>query len=294
MQKLSFYLFILLVKLFSITPFWLVYRLSDVTFLLLYYVVGYRRKIAHTNLKKVFPEKSEAEINRFEKQYYHNLADLILESIKGYSLSYAELSKRFSIQNPETLAFIENNHHSIIIASAHCGNWEWGAMAAPIMTAHKTVGFYKPLSNKLIDNYVKTNRAANGMSLASIYETTKTFTQNKATRSAYFFISDQSPTNKRASLWIDFKGVKTAWLHGLEKHSRQNNLPVYYFGIVRVRRGIYNVFIEEITKDPNELPYGMVTAKYVEILERLVRERPDDWLWTHRRWKMQPPKDEIV
>lgn len=270
-------------------PFWMIYRIADVTYFLIYYVVGYRRKIAQSNLKKVFPEKGFAEINQIEKKYYRNLADLIVESIKGYSLNFEELSKRFVMQNPEMLQHIEKNHPSIIIASAHCGNWEWGAMAAPLMTAHKTIGFYKPLSNKLIDQYVKANRAANGMTLASIYETTKTFFNHKDTRSAYFFISDQSPTNKRASLWIDFKGVQTAWLHGLEKHSRQNNLPVYYFGIIRAQRGVYKVFIEEIATNPNELPYGTITAKYVEVLQRLVIERPDDWLWTHRRWKMQPP-----
>ncbi len=273
-------------------PFWLLYGISDAVYFLLYYVVRYRKIVTISNLKKVFPEKSEREIAMISRKFYRNLSDLFIESIKGYSLNNEELYKRFTIKNPEKLKIIEEKHHSIIIASAHCGNWEWGAMAAPLMTVHRTIGFYKPLSNKLIDNYVKQNRANNGMTLASILETSKTFITNKNQRSAYFFISDQSPTNKRASIWINFKGINTAWLHGLEKHARNNNLPVYYFGISRVTRGHYQVFIEDITLDANAEPYGMITQKYVTILERLITEKPEDWLWSHRRWKMQVPMAE--
>jgi KDO2-lipid IV(A) lauroyltransferase len=168
----------------------------------------------------------------------------------------------------------------------HYNNWEWGSLAAAKQLKHNIVALYKPLSNKLIDQYAIKIRARYGTELASIFKTSLTFEENLNKTTLFLLVADQSPSNERKAYWINFLGRNTAFLHGPETHAKKNNLPVFFIDIQRVKRGFYTVEIVLLADNPAVLDDGEITHRYAKALEEQILKNPKNWLWTHRRWKL--------
>ena len=266
-------------------PFFIFYIFADVIYYLLYYVFGYRKKVVISNLTKVFPEKTPQEIQQLTKKFYKNLADIMLESIKGFSAPLSELVKRYKVVNPEMLDEYYEKNQDVILVGAHYTNWEWGALSTGVQLKHQLIALYKPLSNKYIDKYMKERRAAWNMQLASIYWTTKVFDAKRDKPVGIIMLADQCPTKLNHAYYVDFLGQDTACLHGPEKHARRKNLPLIYVNMQRVKRGYYELTAEKLVDTPQDLDDGQITAKYMKRLEEIILEKPENWLWSHRRWK---------
>ncbi|MCG3165822.1 MAG: Lipid A biosynthesis lauroyltransferase [Bacteroidia bacterium] len=288
MQRLIYYLFKAMAALFSLIPFPVLYLISDGLYYLFYYAVRYRKKVIDKNLRNSFPEKSEKEIEQITQDFYRNFCDIFLEGLKGLSMSKEELVKRYKIINAEILTPYYNSGQGIITVGSHYTNWEWGVLASSLQVKHKTLGFYKPLSNKLIDEDFKKSRAAWGMYLVSIFETAKAFAENRDTPCAYILLSDQSPARKDAdkSFWIRFLNQDTAFLHGMEKYATVNKFPVFFLDIKRLKRGFYTVELSQLQTATPEKP-GSLTKAYAAKLESIIRANPANWLWSHNRWKLK-------
>lgn len=269
----------------SLMPFRLLYLLSDLTFHILYTVLGYRKSVVLTNLKNSFPEKTETEIVEIARKFYRYLTDLFFESLKGMSLSQTELEKRHKYINPEIVNAYLGDNKSILGVTAHYGNWEWGAFSGATRFNGKMVAFYKPIANKIIDRYMVKHRARFNCHLASIGETYYTFRHYRNSGVTYFMVADQSPSNLRRSYWFNFLNQDTAFIHGPEDYSRLYDLPVFFIEIQRIKRGYYEIFFTLLTDAPATLPPGEVTRLYARKLEAVIKEEPAYWLWSHRRWK---------
>lgn len=285
MQYFIYIIFLISIYLIAIIPFWLLYQFSNFLAFLFYHVFQYRKKVIFENLRNSFPEKSEKEIKSIAKKAYRNLTDIILESIKGFTISTKQISKRFKIKNPNILNEYFINKQSLIGVTAHYGNWEWGAIAGSLQINHRSIAIYKPLSNKYIDAFLKRNRAENGTLLKSLKKTTETFSTFKNQTCMFLLVADQSPSNKKQAYWIDFLNQDTACLHGPEKHSRINNYPIVYLNIQRVKRGYYELTIEKLIENPVLYEDGKITELYMTRLEQLLIDKPENWLWSHKRWK---------
>jgi Kdo2-lipid IVA lauroyltransferase/acyltransferase len=287
---IGYIFFRIFVGLFGLIPFSVLYRISNGVAWLLYKGVGYRKKVVFDNLKACFPEKSPQEIERIAAASYQNLADVLLEGIKGFSISSEELRKRYIFKNPEMLHAVQTKGGSSIAMAAHFSNWEWGTMGFPIfITERKVIGFYKPLSNKRIDRYTHNNRSRTRLVLASIYETPQNFTEFENTPSVFVLVSDQNPN--RALHWVRFLGQETACLHGADKYARQYGYAVFYTDIQRVKRGFYEVRFEPLALEPQTLSDGDITKLFMARLEKQLLENPNNWLWSHKRWKHKRPTD---
>ena len=282
---ISFLFLRLMIILVGLMPFRIMYLFSDFVYLILYHVIGYRRKVVFANLSKSFPEKSTVEIKELEKKFYHHLCDISLESIKGFSMSPKEIIRRHKILNPELANHFFDRKLSAISVPGHYNNWEWGSLSPGLQLKYPIVGFHKPMSNKRVDAFAKRHRAKFNTKLASIKETAVTFDELSGTLYAYIMASDQSPTNLNACYWIDFLNQDTAWLHGPEKYARKYNWPVIYVDIRKVKRGFYELELVTLTEDPASLPEGEITRLYVQYLEKSILTEPAYWLWSHRRWK---------
>ena len=289
MQIAIYFIFLISIRLFSIIPFKVLYFISDFLKFLFYYLIKYRRKVIINNLKNSFPEKVEEEIFQLLKKVYKNLLDIIVESIKGLTMSHQEVVKRHKILNPEVINQFFDRGESVICVSAHYCNWEWGAVSGGLQLKHKVIALYKPLSNKYIDQYMRDKRAKALTTMASIYETTKTFEENTDKTCAFIMVADQSPTDINSAYWIQFFNRETACLHGPEKHSRNNNLPIIYLDVQREKRGYYTIELSLLIDDPNKYKESEITAKYMSKLEDVIKKEPQNWLWSHRRWKKQKP-----
>jgi Kdo2-lipid IVA lauroyltransferase/acyltransferase len=286
MQYLGYIAFRLIVFIFSLIPFWLLYLMSDAVYFILYRVFGYRLKVVRTNIENSFPEKSVAELRAIEKGSYKNLADILLEGIKGFGMSEASTKRRYVFLNPEILNDRQDKGGNSITMGMHYGNWEWGVFSFQIYIKSLIIGYYKPLTNKIIDNYVYQKRAASGIELTSIKKTAWSFEHFKDKRSCYVFVSDQSPSTHETT-WVKFLNQDTACLYGADKYARQTNFPVYFLDMKRIKRGYYSVNIELLSENPAELQEGDITRLYMTRLEKMIVANPQDWLWSHKRWKLK-------
>lgn len=281
------FVFIIFVFTVGILPFRVLYFVSDIIYLILYYIIGYRKSVVIDNIKHSFPEKDKDEINRLVKLSYKNLADVIVEGFKAFTMSDRQIKERHKVLNPEILHQIKNNKRGIIATPAHYGNWEWGAMSPRLYFHHQVVAFYKPLSNPNINRFVNKNRSRTGSWLISIYKTADTFRKFKDQKVIYVMASDQSPSNVKKAYWVDFLGRKTAFLHGPELYAKMYNYPIIFVDIQRVKRGYYELGLSVICDDSSGFTEGEITEAYAHKLEAVIQKKPENYLWSHKRWKHQ-------
>ena len=289
MNLLIAFIFFLSVFLIALLPYFLMYLLSDFFALLLNHVFKYRKKIILQNLSTCFPGKSSGEMKQLVSAVYKNLTDNILEGIKAFTMSKKQIVRRHKILNIDFLNDLEKANKSIIAVAGHYNNWEWGSISAKLQTDYNVVGFYKPLSNPYIDSFVRWSRERCGTLLSSIKETSSTFEKFKDVPTAYLMAADQSPGKKylKDAYWINFLERDTAFLHGPEKHAKNNNYPVVYIDVHRIKRGYYTVELSMLAENPADLPDGEITTRFAKKLESIIKNQPANWLWSHNRWKLK-------
>jgi KDO2-lipid IV(A) lauroyltransferase len=286
MKKIAYYIFILKAWFISLLPFWFLYILSDFLYVIVYYLIRYRRKIATQNLKNSFPEKSLVEIKQIEKKYYHNLCDIVVEFIKIRHISIDQLKKRMIITNPTILHELYNQNKSVFLSVGHCGNWDWFGKTIPYITDHKVFAIYKELSSTDFDSYMKSLRSRFGVpTLIESKSTYRSLLQSKDTTNAVFLAGDQTPGGLDANYWTTFLNQDTPFFLGIEKMAKSLDYAVLFFDIKRIKRGHYEATITPITLNPKETKTNEITESYVRLLENAIINNPDNWLWSHRRWK---------
>lgn len=285
MERFIYILFLFFVNLVRFIPFRVLYVISDGLAFLLRYVVKYRYKVVYSNLTKVFPQKSDKEKQQIIKKFYKHLTDIMIESVKGFTLSREEIIKRHKFTNPEMVEHFYDEGVSVIGCSSHFSNWEWGTLSAGLQMRFPLVVFYKPLSNKLIDNYMHKIRAHNGAEMASINMTFRVFKKYEERTTAYMMVSDQNPGNSGKAIWVNFFGIETAFIHGLEQYAVRMKTAVVYVDIRRVKRGFYTMTYRPIASPGVNYEPTKITTLFAGILEDQIKASPEQWLWSHRRWK---------
>ncbi|MCB9355145.1 MAG: lipid A biosynthesis acyltransferase [Lewinellaceae bacterium] len=276
----------LVAELFRFIPFRVVYLLSDGMAFLLYHVVGYRKKVVYGNLRRAFPEKSDAEIRAIARDFYHNLMDMTLESIKTYTAPLKEIHRRCPTVNPELLNRFLDKGQSVILTGSHYGNWEYSGLTMPPDFHGATITAFKQIKNKYLDRYVNQSRSRTGMELVSMDDLFRTMRRRAGEPAVYLLLADQSPSSRKSAHWVDLLGVDTASLPGADVLSRKFNYPVLYYHIMPVRRGFYEITFSLICENPAEMGEMEITRRYTKVLEADVRAKPEHWLWSHKRWKI--------
>jgi len=285
-SKILFYLIILPI---SILPYPVIYLLSDTLYFVLYKLVGYRTEVVLKNIKNSFPEKDAKEQKAIMAKFYKHLCDLIVESIKGFTISEKQLRKRLIVTNPELADQYANKGQGVIFVGGHINNWEICAQAVPFYSEHECIGIYKPLSNAFFDHKMKTTREKYGLKLVSMKQTKKSFDKGGKPK-AIIFGSDQSPSNPKRAYWLKFLNQDTGVLYGVEKYAKEYNWPVIYVTIYKTKRGHYEVEYKLITDTPLDTSYGEITTSFTKAIENDIIAHPQYWLWSHRRWKHKLPK----
>lgn len=284
-MRFSYYIFIIITKLFSIIPFWLLYFFSDCLFFLFYYLLPYRKKVIYENISNSFPDKSEQEKVKLMKGFYKNLCDIIMEGVKGFSMSKEQLITRYKVLNPEIMDRYFEKGQDVISVGAHYANWEWGIIAAPTQLKHQIIGFYTKLSNSYIDEYMRSNRKKLGSEMVAQSDVRKAFSGKKEKPTTYFFGADQSPSNLKGVHWMTFLNQDTPCMKGHEFFAKHYNLPVVYFDVQRIKRGYYTVKLIPLVENSAATASGEITEKYMRTLEEIIKKKPEDYLWSHRKWK---------
>lgn len=263
-------------------------------FFLIYGLAGYRKKVVLQNIKNSFPNKSSQEHQQIAKDFYRHFCDLVVESVKGFSIKESTLRKRMVFTNPEILESYFNNGKDIIVVGGHYNNWEWCGFAMPMYIKHKAIGIYAPLSNSFFDKKMKESREKYGLTLAPMKKTRKFMEEKSERAKATFFIIDQSPSNVRKCHWMDFLNQDTPVFYGAERYSKLYNLPVFFMGIDKIKRGHYTFTAKLLFDKPQEQEPNYITEINNKEVEKQVIADPQYWLWTHRRWKRKRPTSNEV
>ncbi|MEH6760595.1 lysophospholipid acyltransferase family protein [Maribacter arcticus] len=290
MQLLAFVLIYPFLWVISILPHRLFYGFSDIAFFFVYHIFGYRRKVVQNNLNLVFPNKPKEEINRIEKEFYKHLCDTFLEMVKTMNLSKKAVAKKYRVVNPEVLLEIEKER-SIIILCAHYANWEWNVSINNYVNS-KGYAVYQQVNNSYFDKFIRKTRARWNTTLITQGQTAKTVIQNfrNNVRATYGMVSDQSPQAHRAHYWTNFMGIKVPIFSGGEALARKTGLATVFLKVSKVKRGHYKAELIPIALNGKETEEHEITNKFLQLTEAQIREKPEYYLWTHKRWKHRNKK----
>lgn len=270
--------------IFRLMPFAVLELVSRFLALVLQYAIRYRRGVMEQNLKSCFPDLDSGQISETIRLAYRNLASVLLESIKGLSLSGAEIRERNRMVDADLVDQYLDRGKSVICVCGHYANWEWSVLGIGYRFPHKSIGIYKKINNPRVEAYIKGLRARSTMKLLTTHET-RFMTEDIPKGRLILLMSDQNPSNSRDAIWVNFFNRDTACLHGLEKYASQYDLPVIYMDMERLGPARYRLRFSLLCEHPAQLEKGELTQMFMSRLEETIRRYPPDWLWSHKRWK---------
>jgi KDO2-lipid IV(A) lauroyltransferase len=280
----------ILFRLLSWLPFPVLYALAEVAYLALYYVAGYRKKVVRENLKNAFPENSERELTTLAKQFYRQLTQVGLEIVKARRMDKADFLTRVDVLNPQLLRETSNNfQQSVIILTIHQGNWEWMLHGITAALGVPLDPVYKPLHNRTVDRLIYEIRSRFGSRPVSVTQFASDILRHRRQFRFLAVVADQSPTRQERTVWTSFMNQQTAFHPGAETMARLTDFPVLFAQCRRRRRGYYEVTFHPLTDASSSDGDDTLTERYAQLAERAIREEPQSWLWSNRRWKRQKP-----
>lgn len=286
MQLVVFILVYPLIWFVSILPFRILYVFSDIVYVLVYHVIGYRKKVVRKNIAMTLPHLSEKERLNIEKKSYHHLCDMFLEMMKTMTISKKEMNKRFVFTNLELYKALEKKQKSIALMIAHYATYEW------VISMNRKIEFegfaiYKKVNNKYFDKLVRNIRSKFKATLITTSQTIPVIKENESLghRGVYGFASDQSPQESKAFHWQKFMGIETPVYTGAEMLVKRFDMNVIFLRVKKVKRGYYEATFELMFDNPKEVPDYQISDEFLRRVEKQIYEAPEYYLWTHKRWK---------
>ena len=275
-------------------PLVILYGVAGAIYLLLAYLVRYRWRVVLENLRNSFPEKSEVETRRIGRQFYWHFAQVLVEILKLAAISPTELRRRMRFVNPELMTrhFAENR--LVLSLGSHRGNWEWILSGAALEFSGRSGGVYKPLNNKFFEHFMRRLRTRLGPDAVPMLATLRYLVQHRSQGRTLSLLTDQAAGPEDRPYWTDFMHQEAGFYTSAERLAQQFHCAVLYVGIRRVKLGYYEVKFSELPDGqiaaaaaaaPLEAERYPITEAFIRHLEADIRATPEQYLWTHRRWK---------
>jgi Kdo2-lipid IVA lauroyltransferase/acyltransferase len=274
-------------RILASLPFFVLYRVADLLYLLLAYVVRYRRAVILDNLRQSFPELPEKAIWRIARAYYRNISDIIVEIIKLPGLSTDELRRRMIYTNPELALKWLDAGQAIVAVAPHQCNWEWLPPAA-VLYGINVDSVYKPLNSPFSERLMRHIRSSFGPYMIPMQRLPRELVLRRNIPRLIALVADQMPNQPEAAYWTDFLHRDTPFYTGIERLARSLKTPVLYANMIRVKRGYYTATFSLLAEPPyTDLPEGQLIERYRDRLTDTINRDPANWLWSHKRWKHQ-------
>ena len=288
MEKIYYHLVHSVWYLLSLLPFRVHYILSDLLYLILYKLAGYRVKIVRGNLESSFPEKDKEELRSIERKFYHRLCDYFVEVVKTMTMSERQLRKHMVFIGTEQLNKCIEEGQSCCIYIGHTFNWEW-ITTLPLWVTDKAVfgQLYHALENPVFDKLILNLRERWGsicIPLVDILRKTIKY-KRKQQPTIIGYLGDQVPHWNNIHHWCWFLNHDTPVMTGTERIAIKNRQAMFFLEMRQVKRGYYVGEFKLITRNPEQLKEFEATDLYHKMLEESIRKQPELWLWSHNRWK---------
>lgn len=253
---------------------------------LVYYLIGYRKKVVRSNLQLVFPEKSTSEILTIEKKFYRHMCDIFLEMIKTMGMTAKQMNERFVVSNEDLINSYADQHRSTVLFAGHYASWEW-SLALNRRLKPEAYGIYQKINNKYFDKLIKDIRGKFGTTLIRTKESRKIIAEMANTNKIFVLgiASDQSPMVSRARHWSNFLGIKVPIHVGGEELCKQHDLVPIFLEVKKVKRGYYEASFKTLFENAKSVPNYGISEAFMKELEKSIYRAPEFYLWTHKRWK---------
>ena len=274
-----------LLRLFSRAPLSFLYICSDVVFFILFYITRYRRTISLQNISNSFPEKSREEILQIQKNAYRYISDSLFELIKAFSINENELRRRVSINKVEEIAEVINKNRPALLLSAHTAPTEWVAQLLHLSLNCYIDPVYKPAHSKSVDRFIFSVRSRYEATPIPYKKLAKDVIARKKVVRCIAVLADLEPRRREQTLKINFLNQPTRFFLSIERIAKLSDMPVFFIAIKKTRRGHYKASVIKLCDSPNKMGADELTKKYVGCIENVIKQKPEAWLWTHRRWK---------
>jgi len=286
-----FILFYIVTWVIAKIPSKVIYVISDLSYVIVYYIVKYRRDVVRSNLAKSFPSKPINEIKAIERRFYRHFTDLFFENIFLLHASTKRALRRCRFNNLEVFEKLHAEGNSAVVALGHYGNWELLSLMSS-QVKHAPLGVYKPLANKRFGDMIGSARKRFGGIPVAMKDTLRTLVYYKKKEIPFLLalIADQKPASAESHYWTTFLNQDTAFFTGVEKIAHKFNIPVYFCHMDKVSRGKYEVNFKLIAQVPSECKPFDITNRYIDEMQRIIETKPELWLWSHRRWKRKRSK----
>jgi Kdo2-lipid IVA lauroyltransferase/acyltransferase len=271
-------------------PWWALYALSSLLFFFIYHVVWYRRKLVWRNLAAAFPEMDAEQINDISISFYKNLCDQMVETIKLLHAGPEDILERFEVDTKVYQQLFGEGRH-VLQATGHQFNWEWGNWVLNHRTSFAIRIIYMMVGSGVMERIVKEYRTRHGSILIAANDL-KTLMEDPKGPGLTVFLADQNPSDRRRAQWEPFLGRPAPFHRGLEILARRKGHAVVFDEMVKVKRGHYRSISHLAFEDGSKTEEGEITRAYVRFLEESIRRQPENWLWSHDRWKHRPPVEE--
>ncbi len=277
-----------LIRLLSRLPFCILYFVSDIIYLVLYYIVKYRREVVQMNLRNSFPDKSDKELKQIERDFFRFLCDYGVESFKLLTIKPEEMKQHMVFENCEAVDRALDTHDFAFVYLGHYCNWEW-VSSLPLWLHPRTTlaELYRPLKSKTMNELFIELREHHGARCISKYDALREIMRLKAEgkKSVIGFVADQTPGKQNVHLWMDFLNQDTPIFTGTERIGKKVNAAIFFLDMKREARGKYRGTFKPITEDPKSFPDYQISEICTHELETMIRRQPAYWLWSHKRWK---------
>lgn len=293
MKWLIYALFRMVIRLLSGLSDTTLYKISAFLKYILLRVFKYRLDVVETNLKRSFPTKTKAEVRDLVTQYYQNLSELVVESLASYGWPDERFESHFEFKNLDVLHGMLNIHPQVIGVTAHTGNFELGAVLTQKQLGVPCYAVYRPLANPYIEKFLLERRTNQGLTIRPNKQLSELI-ERMTGKSILFLVADQNPASIAKALWVDFLNQDTAFVHGPAVLAKTYKMPILYFDTVKIRQGYCECFISVLIDDPAKYSELEITRAYAKKLEDGILKHPDDWLWSHKRWKWKRAEGEVI
>lgn len=276
--------------LLSLLPLCVLYAVSDLFYFLTFHVIRYRRRIVEKNLLNSFPEKTESERLRIEKEFYVFFCDYMIETIKLLSFSPNDMMRHMEMIGVDQMEESLTRHDFCFVYLGHFCNWEW-ISSLPLWCKQGThcAQIYHPLRSDTFDSLFLHMRSRFGGENVRKKETLRRIMalRNEGKKSIVGFISDQTPRWVSIHEWVTFLNQDTPVFIGTERIGKKVNASIFFADIERIKRGYYRCTFRPMTEEIQTYPDYKLTELYMQELEEMIRRSPAYWLWSHNRWKRQ-------
>jgi KDO2-lipid IV(A) lauroyltransferase len=290
-----YYLIYGFLYLLSLLPLRALYLISDAAAWLVWRVIGYRKEVVLANLDIAFPEKSKAEKERIAAAFYHNLIDTFIETIKLVSAS-EKFMKDHYVADVSLFHELKASGKKCQIHLGHNFNWELAGITMPLLLPYQVLSVYMPINNKALDRVFLKLRSRTGAIMLPATTIGRAIVPYRNQQYLSALVADQNPGVPSRAYWFQFFGRPTPFVKGPEKSAKGNDAAVVFAHFTKIKRGYYRGHFHIATTDPNQFQEGGLTSIYIKYLEGVIRENPEMWLWSHRRWKHEwkPEYGEIL